>query len=712
MVMCLRKLAVCLLAVSVIFLSLLVSTSSLAQVEELKILDPTEALNALTFPGGYLDVSVYDPNGLLNSGDVRAFLECPAQNYVARYRIELLSRWRDGGRSILRFRVVEDVTVDGKVVVCGLQIETAQGVLSRDRSVSVFRNVPDALTLMHISDVHLVTPLTPLGTSYHHLLSAIFLANSLDVDLVLNTGDTADHPGSVEELMYYVRALKYLVKPVLTVPGNHDGAGIPPDLYQRVYGSIVGSPYWYRRFGPYLIVGIDTVLGYADLSQLNFIEKVLKANLDAEVKVIALHYPIFRGGYRGTISPQEVANHFYSSWANVPDHARKFLELVDSYNVTLVLAGHIHSDGYAVYNGKTVFLTTLTLGGSRSYYNGYRLVRIYRNGSISVYLPTDKSLRDVVNSFNIELIHYRQVEFESGSAAFIKIVGDGFSQLPERPSVYLTSSKCVKPTVYLVRPLVGIRERVENYTAYYTRWGSSEIVIVEVRLGLEEVAPGVSVVLSCMEDEDLEPPVITRLRMFPVKPRPGVDQVLVEVSASDRTAIMGGSAKVVWYDADRNPISHTELELVPADPEHTKLSVSIPPAKASYASLTLQLFDAFGNTASETISIEYLSPTPTPSSPVPSPTPTTPTLTTPTPTPTTPTATPTPQTTPQVTTPTLTPTPTSSVSTTPETSYTVPSPTTALASEVGFSLSMLTAIATLIVALAIATILLYRKTRR
>ncbi|MEM2006814.1 MAG: metallophosphoesterase [Sulfolobales archaeon] len=690
-----RRLTACLPVASIILLSLLISVSSLAQVEEPKIVDPTEALNALTFPGGYLDVSVYDPAGLLDSGELRAYLACPSQNQVARYQIELLSKRREGDRLVLRFRVAERVVVSGKVIVCSLQLETVQGVLFRDKCVSVFRDVPDALTLMHISDVHLITPLTPLGTSYHHLLSAFFLANALDVDLVLNTGDTADHPGSVDELMYYLKGLKYLVKPILTVPGNHDGAGIPPELYQRVYGSVVGSPYWYRRFGPYLIVGVDTALGYADISQLDFIENVLKTNYDAEVKVVALHYPIFRGGFRGSISPQEATNHFYSSWANVPSLTKRFLELVDSYNVTLVLAGHIHSDGYAVYNEKTVFLTTLTLGGSRSYYNGYRLVRIYRNGSISVFLPADKSLRDVVNSLNIEPVHYRQVEFSSGSAVFIKVLGNGFSQLPERFPVYLVSDKCERPSVFLIRPLVGIREKIKDYTTYSATWGNSEMVITEVEIGLEETATGIFITLSCIGDDDLEPPVITGLRLFPVRPRPEVDQVLVEVSVTDTTAVMGGIARVVWHDADRNPISYAELELVPADPGQAKLSLLMPPAKASYANLTLLLFDAFGNMASETIFIEYLRPTPTPTSPTPTPTPT-------------------PQTTPQITTPattTPTPTPTSPVSVTSETPSTTPSPTTPPAPTVGPSLSTLAVVAALVITLAVVIVLLHKKMR-
>jgi predicted MPP superfamily phosphohydrolase len=666
--------ATLLLVVLVVHSLVLGYLTTLAQVEEPVIVDPTEALTAITTVGGYVRVVVYDPGRVVGSGDLGGYLTCPSPRGIANLSLELVDVGRSGDFTYVRFSVKArvDLPEGWDSVLCGITLRYGGRYLSRFRSVAVLREIPERLRVMHVSDIHLVTPLTPLGTSYHHLLSAILLANALDVDLVINTGDTADHPGAVDEYAYYVKVLQYLRKPVLTVPGNHDGAGIPPELYRKVYGRYVGSPYWFRRLGPYLIVGLDSVLGYADSSQLDLLEKVLRENSDARVRIVALHYPLFRGGFRGNVSSADYTNHLYSSWANVPELARRFLNIVDSYNVTLVLAGHIHSDGYAVYNGKTVFVTTVTLGGSRSYYNGYRIVDLYSNGTVRVVLPPGRGLRDASNSLNIEYVQYSYLEFSGGSSAFVKLGGPTEVELPGSLPVYLHLPLGTCPEFDLLKvPLGrGSAEYVTTYRTLVDLWSSGEVLLVRTELPLEELARGTVLTLLCRGVRDSEPPEVVRVSLVPPRPRP-TDRVLVEVYVRDATAVVYGEASVKWYRADGSLVSSSVLQLLPGDPNHSYLTVTLPAVTgATSATVDLAIYDALGNVLRKEVAVTYAQPTPTPTTtpvvtptttpttlvptPVTTPVPTTPITTTPTEV--TPTYTPLPQTTPTGT--VLSPTPT------------------------------------------------------
>ena len=165
-----------------------------------------------------------------------------------------------------------------------------------------------------------------------------------DIDLVINTGDTIDRPGDAMLYTYYRQALKILLKPMLAVPGNHDGSGISPDVFSSVHGSNVGSITWFRRIENYSIIGLDTsARGVIDSSQLVFLEKVLRENQDAKAKIVLMHHPIFRVGAKGLYIDQPLKDIprdlLYVSWAGDENIAREFLRLVDIYNISAVQQG-------------------------------------------------------------------------------------------------------------------------------------------------------------------------------------------------------------------------------------------------------------------------------------------------------------------------------------------------------------------------------------
>lgn len=189
----------------------------------------------------------------------------------------------------------------------------------------------DELRVLHISDIHLST----LGYDF-----AIELAQSFDVDLVIDTGDTSSFGTDAEAVI--LSAVPRFGRPYVYVRGNHDSEG-----FQRAVAAIDGA----------------TVLDG---------DEATIAGLD----IYGLGDPYFVGR-RGTPLPDdEVADLVrgvqprilddVSALADPPDivavHDQRMAEGLAGY-VPLVLSGHFHESTAAVSEG-TIFLKVGTTGGA------------------------------------------------------------------------------------------------------------------------------------------------------------------------------------------------------------------------------------------------------------------------------------------------------------------------------------------------------------
>ncbi|HEU0102392.1 MAG TPA: metallophosphoesterase [Mycobacteriales bacterium] len=105
---------------------------------------------------------------------------------------------------------------------------------------------PGTVRLLHVSDLHLSTSAYPLIAS---------VVAQFDVDLVVDTGDVADHGSSVEDA--YVDAIAGLRVPYLYVRGNHDSVGTEAAVRRQPNAVVLDDGF------PVRVAGL-TVMGQAD----------------------------------------------------------------------------------------------------------------------------------------------------------------------------------------------------------------------------------------------------------------------------------------------------------------------------------------------------------------------------------------------------------------------------------------------------------------
>ena len=111
---------------------------------------------------------------------------------------------------------------------------------------------------------------------------------------------------------------------LLAVLGNHDVKGRRVDELVARLG--MPGPWWARRLGDVLLVGLDSTRP-ADAVQRAWLEEVLLgAGAEARWKVVALHHPPYSAGYQGSDLRARAA----------------FVPLFERAGVHLVLSGHEH----------------------------------------------------------------------------------------------------------------------------------------------------------------------------------------------------------------------------------------------------------------------------------------------------------------------------------------------------------------------------------
>ncbi len=283
---------------------------------------------------------------------------------------------------------VEQVSVDryNFIVPLGVEdglydliIESGTTTYQIKRSMWVVSQWPNELKIAVMTDLHFITGTPDTLTGDVNRVSAFALANMLSPDVIFWLGDIADQASPTE--YYAAQTFRYSLLyryPVLGIPGNHDA---PDSNYRR----FLGPSYWYRVIGDkLLVVGLFSAEGGTPTwEQIAFLEEVLSNHSYLPYKAILVHHPMFY--YQGelytwyndteTLKPysQGVETPVSSYWSNNMTAFRYVLKLIEDYNVTFVLSGHVHRDFYVKYNSirtntTTLFMTfTTTAHGTASY---------------------------------------------------------------------------------------------------------------------------------------------------------------------------------------------------------------------------------------------------------------------------------------------------------------------------------------------------------
>lgn len=161
---------------------------------------------------------------------------------------------------------------------------------------------------IQMTDTHIVAPgalaygrsdtATALSRAIETINKKLALLDG--INCVIVTGDLTDH-GTPEEYAYFASFMEALELPWLAIPGNHDRR-------EAMRAAFAGAPWmpktgpihWQHDFGPFSVIGLDTLLEgahYGDLCPKGF--AFLDAALTAvrtQPVVIATHHPWMHTG--------------------------------------------------------------------------------------------------------------------------------------------------------------------------------------------------------------------------------------------------------------------------------------------------------------------------------------------------------------------------------------------------------------------------------
>ncbi len=271
---------------------------------------------------------------------------------------------------------------------------------SQPRAVSVVDEISDDFSFIHLTDLHLGDPRgftesirQTLG--WKSIRKCIEEVNLLKPDFVIISGDLVFgqlYPNEyAREYPKCYRLLQEFDVPTYLAPGNHD-------CYRRIGED--GVEYWQDYFGPLyhsfeygtthftavnsydwpaknrLSIGpiAFTWGGSIRQTQLSWLEDDLEGAQDATLRFLFLHHnPLW-----DTTNDSLIGKGY--------QNRQQLLSLINTYNVDMVLAGHVHYDNVTIQNN-TIFLTTTTpeseIRESDGYW-GYRMITV-ENGTITSY---------------------------------------------------------------------------------------------------------------------------------------------------------------------------------------------------------------------------------------------------------------------------------------------------------------------------------------
>jgi len=549
---------------------------------EVRIIDPRYAVPVVVVPGQSFNATLQGVRDV--SG---AWIAAPGFN------VSLLpvKSWRFEDT----VTVLLEVPKNAMRALYDLCMSTSELTVCEPRSVWVLEREPDRLAIAHLTDIHVEIIIGGVRSTLY-LETALNLVNTLPVDIAVVTGDCVDVGSHVDSLKKLQELINRVRKPTFLLPGNHDHSQTDEKSFNEVYyGRYVGPATWYRVFGNFLLAALDTgYAGYVDPSQLVWLEGVLSAHKD-KVKILMMHHPLFRAGLFREIdgSWREIDNlkaYLYSSWANRLDVAGELLRLIEEYNVTAVLAGHVHTDGLVIYNGRTWFVTTIATCGSADY-RGFKIVEVERGGRVRVIGIAGKDPLREPSSFVLDGSLIRVIPTPDLKAANVvgyisPALGIDLKQL----TVYMYLNSSLPAEAYTVYGDSALVREVAT-----TPYGS----VYLAKLTVDVPSEWFRVTLSSFKDE--APPSVSLSLYTPARPVAARDSVTLYIKAQDE----GWGVWRVYVDYETDTARGT---LIAQEIASASYQAALPPLNATSVRLTVRAVDFAGNVGTETAEIQYIQP--------------------------------------------------------------------------------------------------------
>ncbi|MFA6052090.1 MAG: 3',5'-cyclic-AMP phosphodiesterase [Methylobacter sp.] len=242
---------------------------------------------------------------------------------------------------------------------------------------------PGCISILQISDPHILPAPedTLLGINTEHYFHACLeqaFASNQHFDLVLLTGDLAQHPckASYQRILNTLEAYK---TPSVCLPGNHDDYG----LMLRVLNTSRVNCRKQVLFENWQLISLNSQIpgspgGRLSTEELSFLESCLSSNPDCHA-LIAVHHHCLESK---------------SIWMDTMmiENSRELFELIDKYpQVKAITCGHIHqvmdimAKSVRVLGSPSTcfqFVPECTEMSVDNTAPGYRLIQLYADGRI------------------------------------------------------------------------------------------------------------------------------------------------------------------------------------------------------------------------------------------------------------------------------------------------------------------------------------------
>ena len=604
------------------------------------LIQPLPGTPAIGMPGDVIEI--YPAEGVTIQGlQIVSILHGP-------YNLEIVGT--DNG--IVKAKIPEDAAPD----VYFLVVKSDKGEVTIPNGVWVMKKAPTVLKIAQGSDLH-VTSGSKMGfvcgdyfqksitgiLEYCKSPVALHSYTATDsfmtyygmvgadgenvINIILATGDDVDTNGDREGYVLLDRAILHATAagtPLITVKGNHDH---PPTYYSKY----VGPRYFYRVIGDFLIIGLDSrgEERHPEMEQLQWMEKVLQDHPD-KIPIVLVHHPFWyisrqNGGVVENLTAfddndwQQIKKLASWDWVGrngeYEDIARYFLQLVEKYNVRLVLSGHIHRDKPVLYidkNGNEHWFYALTTTGApdktsnppsetdkqRGYtkpsWYGSQIIYVYDNGTVK--FPFVSNLFDKEKPVSLpvpqKFIVFRQDGDDGTAVKFINELGKSISG----------------PIVLQIPSGAKVDPQATNIT--YTVLGEREIGGTYYMLLNVTVPEGISQI-TVVKGADNQAPSVKVGYLSPSKPKPG-KAFKVYISASDNVGIRDMKVQII---SDGKVIAeYPAFSMKPAEVSATYFT-EVPGVDASEFTIKVIATDFYGNTAETTYTVGGSATTPTTTSP-------------------------------------------------------------------------------------------------
>lgn len=429
------------------------------------------------------------------------------------YELELLNVSKDDLWRV-KVKLPEDVKGALYDLELSFTLDGKQLNYVQPNSVWVLDSFPEKLLIAQISDTQ------QFHVNVEKFVGGLIYPQLLGADLFIVTGDVSDVCADFEYRSIRELILRFVNIPMIIAPGNHD----PCDLYDKY----IGPRFFKTEIGRFLLVALDTgSFGFVSDDRLDWLEEVLRDS-EASVKVLFFHHPIFGRDALGLVRStyEDVGLELiYGSWADKENLARRFIKIVEDYNVTLVLSGHIHTDRIVRYeslrsNTVTWFVATTTVAAGRPNYNAFRLIELSASGEVSFPLmPPWGSIEKFPNSIPIDPDYKNHLSAKSvvgldGNALTLKLENKlGYADVKGR---------------FVVKVRGGYD--VDDYDLYVDSFGTQGSAEIVGKVGLKglvyslvsiNLPNGSSLRITVAPIIDDVPPSVEVAYTIPMKPRAG-----------------------------------------------------------------------------------------------------------------------------------------------------------------------------------------------